>query len=215
METRLKPDRCSDPAETGVANRQCQEAISGPSPGSKTRPPFPSPSYGPCRTSWTARQQPRSPPVTTTNLVAGPDTNPRGMAALRTVLAYCQSHCLSDYIRKQPFYSCLLQPCCGPRCYSHLSAIASQRCYAPLKTTAVFLLSSLSHSHSLSTAVITVFLMCPKLYHSKCSYNLNLPLVISSSCHSYQATEAVVPASEDVPVGHLQLYLGGEDPGGG
>ena len=38
----------------------------GPSPGSMTRPPFPSPSYGPCRTSWTTRQQLRSPVTTTT-----------------------------------------------------------------------------------------------------------------------------------------------------
>ena len=46
METRQKPP--------------CEEAISGPCPGSTTRPPYPTPTYGPC---WTI-QLDRSPAAT-------------------------------------------------------------------------------------------------------------------------------------------------------
>ena len=67
----------ADWSETGdtMETRQkplCEEAISGPSPGSSTCPPYPTPTYGPCWTSWTARQQPRSP-VTTTIMVMARD----------------------------------------------------------------------------------------------------------------------------------------------
>ena len=133
-----------------------------------------------------------------------------GSEAPRTVLVYCR-RCISSRLQwTTAFLQLFLQPCCGPQCYSHLYAVASKPCYAPLRIAAIFLLPSFSHSQRLSTAAMAKFLLWPGLYHINCSYYFHLPLVMSGTCHSCLDTEAVLPVSEDVPVGHLQHHLGGD-----
>lgn len=173
-----------------------------------TRPPFPSPPLA------VSDQLDRSPAVATltmtTTLVAGADTTPadRKLPGQSWYTVGDASH--QDYNGLQPFLQLFLQPCCGPQCYSHLYAVASKPCYAPLRIAAIFLLPSFSHSQRLSTAAMAKFLLWPGLYHIRCSYYFNLPLVMSGTCHSCLDTEAVLPVSEDVPVGHLQHHLGGD-----
>lgn len=132
MATRLKPDGCSDPAQTGVANLQCEEAIAGQSPGSTTSLP-PSPTYGPCRTSWTARQQPRLP-VTTTIMVMARDTVMATRPPPWTDWADCRGSLSPDYLGQQPLYRC--SPTTLP-CYSTMTAFLQPMLYADSPLTAV------------------------------------------------------------------------------
>ena len=112
METRQKPP--------------CEEAISGPCPGSTTRPPYPTPTYGPC---WTI-QLDRSPAATLpsdhyhhgdgTRHGLGKQDHPQDRLGRLSVLFSSQTTldnssstavllqpCLAT-VRQQPFYS----PCC-------------------------------------------------------------------------------------------------------
>ena len=159
METRQKPP--------------CEEAISGPCPGSTTRPPYPTPTYGPCWTSWTARQQPRFP-VTTTIMVMARDMalqqdHPLGQT-WQTVGAFL----FLDYIGQQLLYS--RSPPTLP-CYSTTAALLQP------------LLSYLTMPYySLTTVLLSPFLrQCctPTAFLQMLSYIISNPGVASCLCRIF------------------------------
>ena len=161
METRQKPP--------------CEEAISGPCPGSTTRPPYPTPTYGPC---WTIQLDP-SPAATLpsdhyhhgdgTRHGLGKQDHPLGQT-WQTVGAFF----FPDYIGQQLLYS--RSPPTLP-CYSTTAALLQP------------LLSYLTMPYySLTTVLLSPFLrQCctPTAFLQMLSYIISNPGVASCLCRIF------------------------------